>query len=143
MLIIGSDHAGFEAKEYVKAYLERKKIKYHDVGVFTDKKKSDYPAIAKKVAHNVVKHKKYKGLLFCGTGTGMVMAANRVKGARAALIYDKYSAEMSRKDNDANIACLRGRKFSKRKALKLILLWLSTPFKDGKRYKKRIIMLDK
>ncbi len=141
MIIIGSDHAGFETKEYIKEYLKTKKINFKDVGVFSEKK-ADYPLIAKRVAKIVAKHKKYKGILVCGTGTGMCIGANRIKGIRAAIIYDKYSAEMSRQDNDANVACLRGRKFSKRKALKLLLLWLSTAFKDGARYKKRIRMLD-
>lgn len=136
MIYIASDHAGYELKEYLKKYFDREKIEYKDLGT-NSKEKVDYPDYAKKVALKVKKSKQ-KGILICGTGTGMCIAANRIKGIRAALIYDEYSAKKSRQDNDANIACLRGRKFSKEKAKYIVNVWLKTNFSNKIRYKRRI-----
>jgi ribose 5-phosphate isomerase B len=109
-VIIASDHAGLRLKERVKRYLKRKKIEYEDLG--TDSFTSvDYPDYALKVAEKVVKNKNTRGILVCGTGTGMTIAANKVKGIRAVAAYDAYSAKMSRIDNDTNILGLRGRFF--------------------------------
>jgi len=109
-VIIASDHAGFRMKENVKEYLRRKKIEYEDLG--TESLKSvDYPDYAIKVAEKVTKNKNTRGILICGTGTGMAIAANKVKGIRAVAAYDAYSAKMSRIDNDTNVLGLRGRFF--------------------------------
>ncbi len=142
-LFLGSDHAGYKLKEEIKTFLDKKKIPYEDLGT-NSPQKCDYPLYAKKVANKVIKDKtkKSKGILICGTGTGMCMAANKIKGVRAANIYDSYTAQMSRKHNNANIACLRARKFSPAKTLKLIQLWLKTPFSQKSRHKKRIKMLN-
>lgn len=113
MIYIGADHAGYLTKEHIKKFLDKKKMQYIDVGTGKPKKSDDYPDYAKAVARQVARGN--QGILICGTGTGMVMAANKVRGVRAALVYDKYTAVKSREDNDANIIALRGRGFSKRK----------------------------
>lgn len=142
VIYIGADHAGFKLKERIKKFLGKREYKVVDMGgkgIAGD----DYPdfafAIAKKVAHD----KNSKGILICGTGTGMAMAANKVKGIRAMAGYDKYSVKMGRRDNDANVLCLRGRKFSSRKNLKLVKLWLNEKFSDMKRHKRRIRKIEK
>jgi len=136
-VILASDHAGLRLKEKVKKYLARKKIEYEDLG--TESFKSvDYPDYALKVAEKVVKNKNTRGILVCGTGTGMTIAANKVKGIRAVAAYDAYSAKMSRIDNDTNVLGLRGRFFPLEKIKKIITVWLDTPFSGEKRHKRRI-----
>jgi ribose 5-phosphate isomerase B len=136
-VILASDHAGFRLKEKVKAYLKRKKIEFEDLG--TDSPKSvDYPDFAIKAAKKVAKNKDYRGILICGTGTGMVIAANKARGIRAVAAYDAYSAKMSRVDNDANVLGLRGRFFPFEKIEKIISIWLKTPFSNEPRHKKRL-----
>ena len=136
-VILASDHAGFRLKEKVKAYLKRKKIEFEDLGA--DSTKSvDYPDFAFKVAREVAKNKDYRGILICGTGTGMVIAANKVKGIRAVAAYDTYSAKMSRVDNDSNVLALRGRFFPFEKIKKFISVWLRTPFSNDPRHKRRL-----
>lgn len=136
-VIIASDHAGLRLKEKIKKYLKRKKIEYEDLGTesFTS---VDYPDYALKVAEKVVKNKNTRGILVCGTGTGMTIAANKVKGIRAVAAYDAYSAKMSRIDNDTNVLGLRGRFFPLEKMKKIITVWLDTPFSGAKRHKRRI-----
>ncbi len=136
-VILASDHAGLRLKEKIKKYLERKKIEYEDLGTesFTS---VDYPDYALKVAEKVVKNKNTRGILVCGTGTGMTIAANKVKGIRAVAAYDVYSAKMSRIDNDTNVLGLRGRFFPFEKMKKIITVWLDTPFSGEKRHKRRI-----
>jgi len=136
-VIIASDHAGLRLKEKVKKYLKRKKIEYEDLGTesFTS---VDYPDYALKVAEKVAKNKNTRGILVCGTGTGMTIAANKVKGIRAVAAYDAYSAKMSRIDNDTNVLGLRGQFFPLEKIKKIITVWLDTPFSGAKRHKRRI-----
>jgi len=136
-VIIASDHAGLRLKEKIKKYLKRKKIEYEDLGTesFTS---VDYPDYALKVAEKVVKNKNTRGILVCGTGTGMTIAANKVKGIRAVAAYDAYSAKMSRIDNDTNVLGLRGQFFPLEKIKKIITVWLDTPFSGAKRHKRRI-----
>ena len=136
-VILASDHAGLRLKEKVKKYLERKKIEYEDLGTKSFKS-VDYPDYALKVAEKVAKNKNTRGILVCGTGTGMTIAANKVKGIRAVAAYDAYSAKMSRIDNDTNVLGLRGRFFPFEKIKKIITVWLDTPFSGEKRHKRRI-----
>ena len=136
-IFIGADHAGFELKAEIIKYLKKAKISFRDFGAF-DGERTDYPEFAFSVADAVSKDKNSRGILICGTGTGMVIAANKVKGIRAALIYDDYSAQMAREHNDANIACLRGRKFSKKKALRILKIWLNAKFSGEARHERRI-----
>ncbi|MBW2992264.1 ribose 5-phosphate isomerase B [Candidatus Woesearchaeota archaeon] len=139
-IIIGADHAGFGMKEYIKKHL--KNFEVVDVSPKT-KEGDDYPDYAKKVAKKVARNKDSKGILICGTGVGMCIAANRFKGIRAALVLDEFTAKKSRSSNDANIACLRGWNFSKEKALRLVKLFLKTPFDNKARRNRRVKKLDR
>jgi ribose 5-phosphate isomerase B len=136
-VIVASDHAGFKLKEKIKKYLEIKNISYQDLG--TDSLESvDYPDYAIKVAELVAKNKNTRGILICGTGTGMTIAANKVRGIRAVAAYDAYSAKMSRVDNDTNVLGLRGRFFPFEKVKRIINFWLNTPFSGEQRHKRRL-----
>lgn len=136
-IYIGSDHAGFALKEKMKTYLKARRILYEDLGAYS-LDPADYPDYAFAVAKKVAKEKNSRGILICGTGTGMVIAANKVKGIRAVAAYDKYSAEMSRLHNDANVLALRGRFFPFAKIKEIVSVWLKTPFSGKARYKRRI-----
>lgn len=138
MIYIGADHAGYDTKEAIKRFLNKKSIPYIDVGTNKPKKSDDYPDYAKAVARYVSKSKNNKGILICGTGTGMAIAANKVKGIRAASIYDNYTAKKAREDNDANVAALRGIGFAKKKAVSLVDVFLNTDFSNKIRHKKRV-----
>lgn len=137
-VFLGSDHAGFDTKERIKRFLDKYKIKYHDLGPDNLNPKDDYPDYAFKVAQRVARNKDYRGILVCGSGVGMTIAANKVRGARAVAAYDKYSAIKSREDNDANILGLRSRKSSFRTTKKIIWTWLDTPFSGEERHTRRI-----
>jgi len=136
-IYLGSDHAGFEVKEKLKKYLDQKQIPCEDLGAYS-LTPVDYPDYALPVARKVAKEKNAKGILICGTGAGMVMAANKVKGIRAAAGYDEYSAKMSRRDNDANILGLRARFCPFTKIKKIVSAWLNTPFSGEERHQRRI-----
>ena len=110
---------------------------YEDVGTFS-KKSVDYPDFAKKAADKVTASSNNKGILICGSGTGMEIAANKIKGIRAVAAYDVYSARMSRHDNDTNVLCLRGRQFPFEKTKRIIDVWLKSPFSRLARHKRRI-----
>ncbi|MEI3245232.1 MAG: ribose 5-phosphate isomerase B [Lachnospiraceae bacterium] len=136
MLAIGSDHGGYELKEEIKKYLDEQKIPYKDFG--TDSTASvDYPDIAYPVAKAVADGECEKGILCCGTGIGISMAANKVKGIRAACCSDCFSAKLTRQHNDANILCMGGRVVGVGKALMMVDLFLHTEFEGG-RHQKRI-----
>lgn len=141
-LIIGADHAGFALKEKIKKHLSKKKIDFVDAGTYSEGP-VDYPDIAKKVALAVRKDKNSKGILICGTGEGMAVAANKIKGILADLVYDSYVARMSREHGNANIICLRGRKFSHKKSIRLLDIWLSTKFSGAKRHARRLNKIKK
>ncbi|HII71382.1 TPA: ribose 5-phosphate isomerase B [Candidatus Woesearchaeota archaeon] len=136
-IIIGADHAGLKLKEKLKKHLDKKGVAYEDVGTHSSKS-VDYPDFAAKVANKVKKTKDSKGILVCGTGTGMVIAANKVKGIRAVAAYDPYTAKMSRADNDSNVLGLRGRAFAFENVKKIVDVWLKTPFSGNARHKRRI-----
>lgn len=136
MLAIGSDHGGYELKEEIKKYLDEQKIPYKDFG--TDSAASvDYPDIAYPVAKALADGECEKGILCCGTGIGISMAANKVKGIRAACCSDCFSAKLTRQHNDANILCMGGRVVGVGKALMMVDLFLNTEFEGG-RHQKRI-----
>lgn len=151
MIYIGSDHAGLEAKKKIIKILDELKkqrkfenLEYKDLGTFT-KESVDYPKIAKKVSKKIIsdneKGKLANGILICGSGTGMVIAANRFSGIRASLAYDKYSAQMARVDNDANVLTLRAREFNHNKYRVIIKTWLETEFSNLHRHKRRVKQL--
>lgn len=139
---LGADHAGFKLKEKIKKELSKLNIEFEDLGVESERK-VDYPKYAFAVGKKVASDRDSRGILICGTGTGMCIAANKVKGVRAAFAYDLYSAKMSREDNDANVLCLRGRKFSEKEALKIVRVWLDEKFSGLEKHKRRLDEISK
>ena len=135
-IFISSDHAGFKLKEFIKVHLEKKKYEYFDLGPKNDNK-VDYPDYAHKVAKKVKLNKNHMGILVCGSGTGMNIAANKHKNIRAAQCFNLKSTKLSRLHNDANIITLGSRLITKKNALKFISVFLNTKF-DGGRHLKRV-----
>lgn len=141
MIAIGNDHAGYELKKAVMEYLDSKGIEYKDFGcgkVST----SDYPVYAKAVAKAIQNHECEKGILICGTGIGISITANKMKGIRAALCHDCFSAEATRLHNDANILAMGARVIGVGHALKVVETFLNTPFSGEERHIKRINMME-
>ena len=139
MIAIGSDHGGFALKEEIKQHLTERGIEFVDFG--TDSEKScDYPVYAEKVCNAVVSGEAEKGILCCGTGIGMSMAANKIKGIRCACCGDCFSAEMTRRHNDANVLALGGRVVGPGLAEKMVDLFLDTPYEGG-RHARRVGMV--
>ncbi len=138
VILIASDHAGFSLKEKIKCYFDDEKIAYRDLGPFNYDKHDDYPDYAFKLSLVVSKNKNALGILICGTGTGMVIAANKVRNIRAVAAYDMYSARLSRQHNNANILCLPSRHFPFSKVRLIIKTWLYTPFSYKPRHIRRI-----
>jgi len=126
-IAIGSDHAGFSLKENLKEYLKEKGIECQDFGTYMGEV-VDYPDIAFKVASAVADGNFDRGILICGTGIGMSIVANKVKGVRASLCEDLFSARYSREHNDANILTLGAWKIGFRMAREITEVWLETPF---------------
>jgi len=135
-IFISSDHAGFKLKEDVKKHLKKMKLSYEDLGPKNDAK-VDYPDYAHKVAKKVKMSKKNMGILVCGSGTGMNIAANKHKNIRAAQCFNLKSTKLSRLHNDANIITLGSRLLTKKNALNCVSIFLKTKFEGG-RHKKRI-----
>ena len=128
---IGSDHAGFDLKEEIKGLLEELGHEYEDVGCF-DKGSVDYPDIAYTVAKGVMSGEYDLGILICGTGIGMSIVANKVKGIRAALCLDPFTARKAREHNDANILVLAGRVLGGGLAKEMVREWLKATFQGGR-----------
>ena len=135
-IFISSDHAGFKLKENIKDYLKLKKISFEDLGP-KDDSRVDYPDYAHKVAKKVKLNKRNMGILVCGSGTGMNIAANKHKSIRAAQCFNIKSTRLSRLHNDANIITLGSRLITKKNALKFVSVFLNTKF-DGGRHLKRL-----
>jgi len=136
-IALGSDHAGFALKQKIKAYLKKKKIKFFDFG--TDSEEScDYPDFAYPAARAVAKKKYDSGILICGSGVGVTVVANKVKGIRAVNAYDVYTAKQSREHGDCNVLCLAGKKLTTAKALAIVNAWITTPFSNDPRHLRRI-----
>ncbi len=135
-IFISSDHAGFKLKETIKDYLRIKKISFEDLGPNGDSR-VDYPDYAHKVARKVKLNRKNIGILVCGSGTGMNIAANKHKNIRAAQCFNIKSTKLSRLHNDANIITLGSRLITKKNALKFVSVFLNTKF-DGGRHLKRV-----
>ncbi len=140
MIALGSDHAGLELKKAIMAHLDEKNIAYKDYGTYTSDS-CDYAVYAEKTARAVASGECEKGLLFCGTGVGISIAANKVREIRAACCSDAFSAEMTRLHNDANVLCLGGRVVSKEKAIELVELFLNTEFSGEERHLRRIAQI--
>ncbi len=139
---IGSDHAGFKFKSNFKDWLARQEISFEDLGPDEFKDGDDYPDYAFKVAEKVVSDKGSLGILLCGSGAGMAIAANKVKGARAVLAADVSTAIASRSDDDTNILCLRSRRTSFRKASKITSAWFKARFKNHSPYTRRVSKIE-
>ena len=129
-IYISSDHAGFKLKEAIKDYLSKKKINFQDLGP-NNNDRVDYPDFAHKVARKVKTNKKNVGILVCGSGMGMSIAANRHKNIRAAQCFNLKSTKLSRLHNDANVITLGSRLLSKKNALNCISVFLNTKFEGG------------
>ena len=135
-IFISSDHAGFKLKEAIKSYLSKKNLSFHDMGPYCDDR-VDYPDFAHKVARMVKTNKNNVGILVCGSGMGMNIAANRHKNIRAAQCFNLKSTKLSRLHNDANIITLGSRLLTKKNALSFVSVFLNTKFEGG-RHSKRI-----
>lgn len=140
MIGIGCDHGGYELKLEIIKYLEEKGLKYKDFGC--DGETIDYPIIAKKVGQAVQDGTCEKGILICGTGIGISIAANKIKGIRCALCSDCFSAEATRLHNDANIVALGGRVIGPGLGIKIVDTFLNTPFSEDERHVRRISMIE-
>ncbi len=135
-IFISSDHAGFNLKEIIKKFLLKKKLKFYDLGPYNNNK-VDYPDFAHKVAKKVKIKRNHVGILVCGSGMGMNIAANRHKNIRAAQCFNLKSAKLARLHNDANIITLGSRLLTKKNALNCVGIFLNTKFEGG-RHRKRL-----
>lgn len=138
-IALGSDHAGFPLKEEIKKYLEEKGIEYVDCGAY-DTSSVDYPLQAEKTCERIVSGECERGILCCGTGIGISMAANKVNGIRAACCTDYFSAKYTRLHNDANVLCMGARVIGAGAALELVEVFLNTEFEGG-RHQRRVDQL--
>ena len=136
MIAIGCDHGGFELKTHIIEHLKENGYEVNDLGTY-DENSVDYPDIAKKVCDAVVSGECENGILVCGTGIGMSIAANKVKGIRAAMCTDVYSAKMTKQHNNSNVLCLGGRVTGRELAFMICDTWLSEEFMGG-RHQNRI-----
>ena len=139
MIALGCDHGGFNLITAIKKYLDEKGIEYKEFGTFSEDS-VDYPIYAYKVAKAVASGECELGILCCGTGIGISMAANKVKGVRAAVVNNAFGAEMTRRHNHANILCMGGRVITEEQAVEFTDIFLNTPEEDG-RHDKRVAML--
>ncbi|MBI5400420.1 ribose 5-phosphate isomerase B [Candidatus Saganbacteria bacterium] len=139
---IGSDHAGFKLKEIIIAFLKRKGYDLKDFGASSEAA-VDYPDYAYPVAEAVARGEFDRGILLCGSGVGMCITANKVRGIRAVLVQDTYTAKQSRCHGDCNILCLGGRKLTKAKATKIVAVWLKTEFSGDERHLRRISKIER
>ncbi len=141
MIALGCDHGGYELKEAIKKYLDEQGVAYKDFGT-NSMESVDYPEYAEAVANSVASKEAEKGILVCGTGVGMSIAANKIPGIRAALISDCFSAKATREHNDSNILCLGGRVLGENLALMIVEIWLNTAY-IGAHHAKRLEMIQK
>lgn len=141
MIALGCDHGGYELMQEVKKYLDDHQLEYKDFGTYTTES-CDYPVYGKKVAKAVASGACDKGILICGTGLGITMAASRVPGIRAAVCTNEYMARLTREHNDANILGMGARVIGAGTALSIVETFLNTPFSEGERHKKRIAMIE-
>lgn len=139
-VVIGSDHAGFQLKEALKAWLLDSGHDVEDVGTHSDER-VDYPVFGEQVARTVIGGGAERGVVVCGSGQGICMAANKVHGIRAGVIRDTQDAEMTRRHNDANVACFGERVTKPADAIEALEVFLTTDFEGG-RHEQRVRQLD-
>ena len=142
-IFLGADHNGFDLKEKIHAYLLEQGHEVVDKGDERFDKDDDFPMYAARVATDVLTNEKTVGILICGSGQGVCMAANRYKGIRAALAWNEESAYEARHDDDSNILCLPARQIDFAQAREIIDMWLETEFANAARFKRRNQQLDK
>ena len=140
MIGIGCDHGGYQLKLEIINYLEKNGLEYQDFGC--DGESVDYPIIARKVGQAILDGTCEKGILICGTGSGISIVANKMKGIRCALCSDCFSAEATRLHNDTNIVALGGRVVGPELAVKIVDTFLNTPFSGDERHVRRISMIE-
>ena len=139
MLVIASDHGGFALKQELMEHLRARGVEFEDIGTYTTDS-CDYPVYAEKAARGVAEGKYEKGILVCGTGIGMSLAANKIRGIRCAVLSDCFCAEMCRAHNDANMIALGGRVIGGELAKRMVDLFLDTPFMGG-RHARRVDLI--
>ena len=140
MIAVGSDHAGYALKQVVMAHLKERGEEFKDYGTYSEAS-CDYPDFAEAVSQAIIKGEADKGILICGTGIGMSIAANRHREIRAALCGDCFSAEATRQHNDANVLAMGARVVADGLALKIVDTFLDTPFSNGANHVRRISKL--
>jgi ribose 5-phosphate isomerase B len=138
-IALGSDHAGWELKEEVKKFLSIQKVDYKDFGPYNEDR-VDYPEYAEKVCESILSGKFDRGILICGTGIGMSIAANKIKGIYAALVDNTLSAALARKHNNSNVLVMPGRLIGKMLADEIVRTWIATEY-DGERHDKRLAQI--
>lgn len=141
MIALGCDHGGLELKKVVMDYLDSQNIEYKDFGTYTSES-CDYPVYGKAVAHAVADGQCDKGIIICGTGIGISITANKVKGIRAALCHDVFSAKATREHNNANILAMGARVIGPGLALEIVKAFLETEFSNDERHIRRINMIE-
>ena len=141
MIAIASDHGGFELKKEIMAHLRERGLEYKDFGTY-DGASCDYPDFGRPAAVAVAAGECEKGILICGTGIGVSITANKVRGIRAALCGDCFSAEATRQHNDAHVLCMGARVVGEGLALKIADTFLDTPFSNDERHIRRISMIE-
>ena len=141
MIALGCDHGGYELKQEIIKYLEENNLPFKDFGCY-DNSSVDYPIYARKVTDAITHGECDKGILICGTGIGISIAANKVPGIRAALCTDCFCAEATRLHNDANILCMGGRVVGPGLAVKITDTFLNTPFSNDERHIRRINLIE-
>ncbi len=139
MIAIASDHGGYALKIALMEHLAKRGVDFEDLGC--NGEPVDYPAYAEKLCQGVTAGQYERGILVCGTGIGMSIAANKIHGIRAALCADCYSAAMSREHNDANVLCLGGRTLGTELAKRIVDTYLDTPFSGAEHHVRRIEMI--
>ena len=139
MLVIASDHGGFALKQELMEHLRTRGVEFEDIGTYTGES-CDYPVYAEQAARGVAEGKYEKGILICGTGIGMSLAANKIRGIRCAVLSDCFSAELCRAHNDANMIALGGRVIGAELAKRMVDLFLDTPFLGG-RHARRVDLI--
>jgi len=139
MIAIASDHRGYKMKEEIMKYLKDHEIDFKDYGTYSEER-MDYPEKAKEVAQSIQEGKAEKGILICGTGLGMSIAANKFKGIRCTVCYSEEVARYAKKHNNSNILALGAEVSSVSQAIEIVRVWLATDF-EGERHERRIEMI--
>lgn len=140
MIFLGADHRGYALKEALKAYLDSKKISYEDIGTFREDP-VDYPTVVRLVVSKILQTPESRGVLVCGSGIGVSIAANRHRSIRAALCVTPKMAEMARRHNNANVVCMGTSLVDTETAQKIVDVFLKTGFEGG-RHERRVALLD-